>query len=148
MRWRREMGRISNRVNNLKRDMHWKMAREIVQEYKHGLISRFHVSEMVKKMNRKINTDTTRKMLNWSHFTFRQRLKHKAKEFGVVVHEVGEHYSSKGCGQCGRIHWNLKGSKTFRCPYCHFKIDRDFNGSRNIFLMNFDDHFILNPESS
>lgn len=148
MRWRREMGRILNRVNNLKRDMHWKMAREIVQEYKHVLISRFHVSEMVKKMNRKINTETTRKMLNWSHFIFRQRLKHKAKEFGSVVHEVGEHYSSKCCGQCGRIHWNLKGSKTFHCPYCHFKIDRDFNGARNIFLMNFNAHLILNPESS
>jgi hypothetical protein len=52
-------------------------------------------------------------MLNWSHFTFRQKLKHKAKEFGVVVHEVSEHYSSKGCGQCGMIHCNLKGSKTF-----------------------------------
>ncbi len=68
------------------------MTRDIVQEYKRVFISKFHVAEMVKKMNRKINIETTRKMLNWSHFTFRQRLKHKAKEYGAVAYEVGEHY--------------------------------------------------------
>jgi hypothetical protein len=30
--WKRGMGRISNRMNDLKRDMYWKLAREIVQE--------------------------------------------------------------------------------------------------------------------
>jgi putative transposase len=92
MRWRRDTGSILHRVNNLKRDMHWKLTREIIEQYKHVLISRFHVSEMIKRMNRKMNAETTRKMLNWSHFTFRQRLKHKAKEYGAVAYEVGEHY--------------------------------------------------------
>jgi transposase len=80
------MERILHGVNDLKRDMHWKLAREITQQNKHELISRFHVSELVKRMNRKINAETTRKMLNWSHFIFRQRLIHKAKEFGAAIH--------------------------------------------------------------
>jgi transposase len=58
MRWRREMGRILNQVNNSKREMYWKLAREIVQEYKHVLISRFHVSEKTKKKNRRMNSET------------------------------------------------------------------------------------------
>jgi putative transposase len=124
---KREMGRISNRVNNLKRDMHWRDD-SIIQTHTDFKISCFQIS----KENKKINTETTRKMLNWSHFIFRQRLKHKAKESGAVIHEVSEHYTSKCCGKCGRINWNLKGSKIFHCPYCHFKIDRDFNGTRNI----------------
>jgi IS605 OrfB family transposase len=145
---RKEMGRISNRIKNIKRDMHWKISRDIVQEHKHILISRFQVSNMLKRTSRKINSETVRKMLQWSHFEFRQRLKHKAEELGSVVHEVGEHYSSKGCGNCGRIHWKLGGAKTFHCPYCHFKIDRDSNGARNILLMNLESHLILNPSLS
>ena len=34
------------------------------------------------------------------------------------------------------IHWNLGSSKNFKCPYCNFELDRDWNGARNIFLMN------------
>jgi hypothetical protein len=30
-------------------------------------------------------------MLNWSHFLFRQRLKHKAEELDCRVYEVSEH---------------------------------------------------------
>jgi transposase len=84
-------------------------------------------------------------MLNWSHFTFRQSLRHKAKEFGAAIHKVSQHYSSKGCGQCGKIHRKLGGAKALHCPYRHFNIDRDFDGVRNIFLMNLDHHFLLNP---
>ena len=32
-KWRRELGRLSHKVKDLKRDMHWKVARDIVQEY-------------------------------------------------------------------------------------------------------------------
>jgi len=97
--------------------MHWKISRDIVQEHKHILMSRFQVSNMSKRTNRKMNSETVRKMLQWSQFEFRQRLKHKAEELGSVVHEKGEHYSSKGCGNCGRIYWRLGGAKTFHCPY-------------------------------
>jgi transposase len=88
-------------------------------------------------------------MLNWSHFEFRQRLRHKANEFGSLVHEVSEHYMSKLCGKCGGIDWKLGRSKTFTCPYCHFSIDRDFTGARNISLVNIENHFkVINPTSS
>jgi putative transposase len=91
---------------------------------------------MVKHIDRKIGSITVRKMMSWSHFLFRQRLKHKAEEYRCTVHEVSEHYTSKGCGRCGKIYWNLGGSKIFHCPFCHFELPRDWNGARNIFLMN------------
>jgi putative transposase len=92
------MDKVALRIKNLKRDMHWKISRIVVQEHKHIMLSRFQVSDMEKRMGRKINSETVRKMLQWSHFEFRQRQKHKAEEFGSVAHEVREHYSSKGCG--------------------------------------------------
>ena len=97
-RWRKRIGLLGNRIQNLKRDMHWKLAREIVQQNKHILCSRFQVSQMIKKETRKIKKEIIKQMLHWSHYQFRQRLKHKAREYGSIVHELGEHYSSKGCG--------------------------------------------------
>jgi IS605 OrfB family transposase len=148
-RWRKRMSMLRYRVQNLKRDMHWKVARDIVQKNTHVLISKFQVSRMAKKIDRKVGSETVKKMLNWSHFEFRQRLRHKANEFGAVIHEVSEHYSSKSCGNCGRINWKLGGSKIFTCPYCKFTINRDFNGSRNILLMNIENHLkVVNPMPS
>lgn len=80
-------------------------------------------------------------MLNCNHFELRQRLSHKALEFGAVVHAVSEHYMSKTYDKCGRIHCGLGGSKIFVCPYCHFTINRDFNGTRNILLMNIENPY-------
>ena len=52
-----------------------------------------------------------------------------------VVHEVKEHYTSMCCGGCGVLHRKL-GGRMFKCPSCDMKIGRDFNGARNIFMMN------------
>ena len=52
---------------------------------------------------------------------------------------MSEHYTSKACGQCGCIDWKLEGKEWFTCPQCKFSLPRDYNGSRNIFLMNVQD---------
>lgn len=135
-RHKRQLGFMRNKVQNWMKDAHWKIARDLSSKNDHIMISRFKVSDMVKKLSRKINSDNVRKMLNWGHFIFRQRLKHKSEEFNCRVHEVSEHYTSKTCGRCGNIHWNLGSNKNFKCPYCNFELDRDWNGARNIFLMN------------
>src|SRR5690349_25168227 len=78
-----------------------------------------------------------RKMLNWSHFKFRQRLKEMAELTSCIVHEVSEHYTSMSCGGCGVLDRDLSSYRIFDCPNCKkFKIRRDFNGARNIFLIN------------
>jgi len=93
-------------------------------------------ADKLQKCKRKISSENVRKMLHWSHFLFRQRLKSKAEEWGCQVHEVSEHYTSMNCGRCGRLNRKLGKSKHFKCPYCFFELDRDQNGARNIFLMN------------
>ena len=100
------------------------------------MISNFKVSGMIKKHERKIKCVRVRKMLNWSHYSFRKRLINHSEKLGNRVHEVSEHYTSCTCGNCGIITWNLGGTETFNCKQCAFNIPRDYNGSRNIFLMN------------
>ena len=74
-------------------------------------------------------------MLTWAHYRFRQRLIHKIREYPwckLVI--VDEQYTSKTCGNCGKIHWKLGSNKTFNCPYCKKEMDRDINAARNILL--------------
>jgi len=92
---------------------------------------------MVKKGYRKIHKKTVRQMLGWSHFKFRQRLFLKAEEkTHCKVHEITEEYTSKCCGNCGRLNHKLGAMKVFKCPYCKWTLDRDMNGARNIMIKN------------
>jgi putative transposase len=134
--YRKQLEKLRFKVKNLIHDAHCKIVLDLCRNYKYILISRFKVSDMVKRMSRKINNETVRKMLNWSHFAFRQRLNNKAEMLGCRVFEVSEHYTSKMCGRCGNINWELSGEKLFVCPKCPFVLHRDFNGARNIMLMN------------
>ena len=94
---------------------------------------------MVKHGFRKIGSETVRRMTLWSHYAFRQKLKHKGEQLGCRIHEVSEHYTSKSCGHCGKLHHELGGNKVFKCPFCTWIMDRDFNAARNIFIMNVED---------
>ena len=48
---------------------------------------------------------------------------------------VNESYTSKICSSCGDLNMNENKSKIFRCNKCPNKIDRDYNGARNIYLL-------------
>jgi uncharacterized protein YlzI (FlbEa/FlbD family) len=89
-------------------------------------------------MKRFLVKSSTRRLVHWSHFQFRQRLKHKAEELGVRVSECTEQLTSMTCSKCLWVEesFSKNVSKVFECKKCHFNIDRDHNASRNIFLMN------------
>ena len=84
---------------------------------------------MICKATRKINSSTARQMLCRGDFKFRQRLILKAAERGVRVIVQDETYTSKTRSNCGCMQ---SVNMVFRCPGCHIRIDRDFNGARDI----------------
>ena len=47
-----------------------------------------------------------------------------------------EYYTSMTCGRCGNLKYNLGRNEIYECEKCNLKIDRDYNGSRNILLRN------------
>ena len=122
-----------NRIQGLKEAFHKSVAKDLCENNNQILISKFPVKGMIKKCERKIHSTTVRKMLHWSHFQFRQYLKHLAQKDAVQVHEVSEHYTSCTCGSCGKIDWKLGKKDHFNCKYCNFSLPRDYNGARNIF---------------
>ena len=137
-RLRHRMQRNQQRVDGMRRDAHWRVAKDLCARYDHVLIPSFNTSQMVRRGARRIDSDTARRMMHWAHFQFRERLQHVALKTGVAVHVVSEAYTSKACGSCGRLHHKLGGDPEFRCPswQCRYRSDRDAHGARNIMAMN------------
>jgi putative transposase len=86
---------------------------------------------MVLKKSRKINRKSIRQMLTWAHYRFKQHLKHKAFEFGKIVLDVNEAYTSKTNNWTGEI-MNV-GSREW-ITVDGIRVNRDINGARGIFL--------------
>ena len=127
--------RIYKKVKNLVGDLHKKMCLWLCKNYRIILLPEFNSQDMVKKSNRKIGSKTARAMMTWSHYSFKQRLLHKSREFPWChVHIVSEAYTSKTCTCCGHIHHKLGKSKVFKCPACSTVMDRDHNAARNILI--------------
>jgi putative transposase len=131
---RKAASRIREKIQNLVKDLHNKVARFLVSEYKIIFLPTFCTSEMVVKSRRKLNKKTARNMLSWSHYRFQQHLIQMANRHNVLVVLCNESYTSKTCPECGHIHEKLGGNKKFQCPLCGYSAHRDWNGARNIML--------------
>lgn len=126
---------ITNKIRNLVKEAHYKLANYLCRNYSVILIPEFETQSMIKKKKRQISSKTARAMMTWSHYTFRTRLTEKSREYpNTKIIIVGEEYTSKTCGNCGEQNMNLGASKEFHCKKCSLDIDRDINGARNIFL--------------
>lgn len=124
---------ISNykfRVKNLVKEMHNQVAIMLVKAYDEILLPEFRSSKMVKKLHSK----TCRSLLTWSHFSFKQHLMSKAKEYSSKVTIVNEAYTSKTCTNCMTIN-NIGGKEQWKCKHCGFEHDRDISASRNIYIL-------------
>lgn len=129
------MPRIRQKIRNLVDEVHKKLTKWLVSNYETILLPKFETSQMVTRAKRRIGSKTARQMLTWSHYRFQQRLLNKTREYrGSQVIVCDEAYTSKTCGHCGKLHEKLGGNKTFKCPYCDVRMDRDVNGARNILL--------------
>jgi transposase len=129
---RRAQERIQKRIENLQNDCHRKMAMWLCSNYNRIYIPKldFHNFKNLRGRNKT-------KMILWKHCKFVELLKHKSTEFvNCQVLEVTEEYTSKTCSNCGYIHQELGASEIYKCPQCHKKMDRDFNGARGIYLKN------------
>ena len=73
-------------------------------------------------------------MMTLSHYAFRERLLHTAERYPWC----DEQYTSKPCGNCGKLNHTLGGNKVFTCNAtsggCGYVADRDCSAARNILL--------------
>jgi putative transposase len=123
--------RMRKKIKNLIKEIHFKTARFLVDNFDVILLPTFETSQLVGKKNRKLRSKTVRAMLTWSHYQFKVRLKNKALEFGKKVIDVCEAFTSKTVSWTGEVK-KVGGSRVIEAD--GIKMDRDMNGARGIFL--------------
>jgi putative transposase len=85
------------------------------------------------------NKTERRRSNSWAFYQLRTFIEYKALGAGVRVIPVSPAYTSQMCSQCLHIHpvkgKSYRSGKTFRCGYCGWHGDADFNGANNIALV-------------
>jgi len=134
-RLQRAARRVRRKIRNLIDEVHKKFTRWIVDNFHTVLLPEFQTQRMVQRGQRRIRSSTARAMLTWSHYRFRMRLMNKVREHPwCKVILCDEAFTSKTCGNCGRINNQLGPKKVFKCPNCQVEMDRDINAARNILI--------------
>jgi len=128
--WLKMLEKVRNRIM----DCHRKSAKFLTDNFTTIILPPFEVKNMVRTGQRKIGRQTVRSMIVWSYYKFRMMLQSKCEELGITLICPSEAWTSKTCGNCGNVDRNLGSARTYSCKKCEIKIDRDINGSRNIFL--------------
>lgn len=138
--YKRAARRLSARIQNLVNEVHKQLAKHLAINYDLVMIPKFETSQMIRRENRKIGSQTVRQMARWAHYRFRERLLFKCRQHNCQVAIVDEAYTSKTCSCCGTLNHALGGNKVYKCPSaaCGAVIDRDINGAKNIFLKNYE----------
>ncbi|MCR5647734.1 MAG: transposase [Acholeplasmatales bacterium] len=89
----------------------------------------------VKGMKESKDNKYVRKGLQRNPFSkLLKTLENRCNNYGILIRKVDRYYaSSKTCNKCGYKKIDLKLSdRTFICPNCGLKIDRDYNAAINI----------------
>lgn len=125
---------LRTKIKNMVNDLHWKTAHFLTANFNTIIIPKFESKNMSKKTTRNIGKKTTTNLLHLSHYKFLIKLMYKCKMNNKNLVIMNESYTSKTCGQCGKINSELGSNKIFTCSKCKLEIDRDVNGARNIML--------------
>lgn len=126
-KFNRAMQRIRWKVRDLIDEIHNKLALTLCRLFDVVYIPTFETHDMISKLRHK----TSRAMLGWAHYRFKMKLKSKAEEYSCKVVDCTEEYTSKTCGNCGKIS-SIGGKEVWTCKHCGCVHDRDINGARNI----------------
>ena len=123
---RRKLNRCHEKVKNQRKDMHWKLAHGLTNEYDILFFETLNLEEMFEECKKKI--------YDLGFASFLNILKYLAILKGKLVHQIDQWFpSSKRCNICGWIYEDLKSNETrWVCKNCGMDHNRDRNASFNI----------------
>jgi putative transposase len=121
-----DLARAYKKIANRRRDYHFKLAKELAEEYTVICIEDLNIKAMQKMWGRKIS--------DLGHSQFVNILKHQCTKVGTIVVEIPRFYpSSKTCSDCGHVLEELPlDVRSWACTKCSAVHDRDVNAAINI----------------
>lgn len=123
----------NKKIKHMVDELHWKSARYLTSNYKNILIGDMSIKSVVSG-DSKLQKIIKRVGLRLRFYQFKQRLKYKCGINCVGYREVNERYTTKTCSVCSVEKHDVGAAKIFKCSSCSASIDRDVNGSRNIYF--------------
>ena len=120
------LARVYKKIANRRRDYHFKLAKELAEEYTIICIEDLNIKAMQKIWGRKVS--------DLGHGQFVNILKYQCHKTGTTVVEIPRFYpSSKTCSDCGYVLEKLAlDVRSWVCPICGSVHDRDLNAAINI----------------
>jgi transposase len=135
---RKTKWRINQRLQKLERtlfnqvdNLHNQSTSYLTNNFESILLPKFCTHEMLQGNG--LACCVKRRMASLAHYRFQQKLIFQCQKKGNKLYIVGEEYTTKACGSCGRLK-NVGGSKIYTCNHCGYTMDRDIHGARNILL--------------
>lgn len=121
-----KLARLYEKISNQRLDFLHKLSSRLISENQAICIEDLNIQGMSKLWGRKIN--------DLSYYTFTQMLLYKSTWAGKNLIKIGQFDpSSQICSHCGYRNHNLKiNDRTWTCPKCNSKLDRDINAAINI----------------
>jgi putative transposase len=141
-RCRQVLKRLSGREKRYQSWLNHNISRTIVNQAKSEgkVIAIEDLSGIRERTNQQPRSKEERRRSNsWAFYQLRTFLEYKALQEGVKLIKVNPAYTSQMCHKCYHIH-PVKGEsyrqgKVFRCGYCGWEGDADFNGANVIALL-------------
>ena len=126
--------KLREKIKNKVDDFHWKNINYLTSNYKTIIIGKWSTKSIISKEDSVLTKMNKRIIQCMSYYKFTERLKYKTlvNENKLIIEE--EWYTSKACTKCGFRKDDLGSNKIYKCSKCNINIDRDYNGSRNIFI--------------
>ncbi len=128
-RQRIKIARIYKHINNQRNDYLHKLSKHIIDENQIICVEDLKVMKMTK------DNDYNKSLLDSSMSRLLTMLMYKANWYGRTIVKIPSDYpSSQLCSSCGYKNSITKdlSVRTWTCPYCQSKHDRDINASINI----------------
>jgi putative transposase len=158
---RKKIRELYLKIKGFVNEIHKKSAKYLCENYKNIILPEFKTKPMISKNKIKIENEKIKKIsikeeareeikklnkririsknvkfvLNMqSHYRFKKYLKAYAKRYRTQIYDADESYTSMCCTKCGILSSEYNGNREKTCKGCNYKINRDYNGSRNIYL--------------
>jgi transposase len=122
---RGRLHRARARLRNWMRNMHYESIKHTLELADLIILPVFGTQRMVRRAERVFGNSTTRDLYTWSHYSFSQRLYHKAEiTANKTVIYTDEPGTSITCDACGHVQAVGK-QRLFVCQACHHSAGRD-----------------------
>ena len=129
----RSKTRSSAKLYRQQRDILHKASRQVVEFCEDNGVQEIAVGDVRAIQDQvALGAKTDQKISQWAHGRFVKYLTYKAAQYGMLVKQIPEDYSTRTCSFCGRVARDAPRGRVYTCPGCGAVIHRDVNGASNI----------------